>query len=150
MLNLKLSCKFQVWPHLQQAHESELQLRPTSQLWQDWILCSLTQTGRNPSLRSDQPHCTRVLNPLLRSGNGQLLTFKIQNGNERKASRSDEGEPACCSPSTRNSLYEPIRSLEDHFCRVVKPQLLLDKSYAQRGARTHDPEIKSLMLYRLS
>ena len=22
--------------------------------------------------------------------------------------------------------------------------------YAQRGARTHDPEIKSLMLYRLS
>ena len=24
------------------------------------------------------------------------------------------------------------------------------KNYAQRGARTHDPEIKSLMLYRLS
>ena len=24
------------------------------------------------------------------------------------------------------------------------------KIYAQRGARTHDPEIKSLMLYRLS
>jgi hypothetical protein len=24
------------------------------------------------------------------------------------------------------------------------------KKYAQRGARTHDPEIKSLMLYRLS
>ena len=26
----------------------------------------------------------------------------------------------------------------------------LYKSFAQRGARTHDPEIKSLMLYRLS
>ena len=26
----------------------------------------------------------------------------------------------------------------------------LEKNYAQRGARTHDPEIKSLMLYRLS
>ena len=25
-----------------------------------------------------------------------------------------------------------------------------DKMFAQRGARTHDPEIKSLMLYRLS
>ena len=25
-----------------------------------------------------------------------------------------------------------------------------EKNYAQRGARTHDPEIKSLMLYRLS
>ena len=25
-----------------------------------------------------------------------------------------------------------------------------DKSFAQRGARTHDPQIKSLMLYRLS
>ena len=25
-----------------------------------------------------------------------------------------------------------------------------EKSFAQRGARTHDPEIKSLMLYRLS
>ncbi len=24
------------------------------------------------------------------------------------------------------------------------------KMFAQRGARTHDPEIKSLMLYRLS
>ncbi len=24
------------------------------------------------------------------------------------------------------------------------------KKFAQRGARTHDPEIKSLMLYRLS
>ena len=24
------------------------------------------------------------------------------------------------------------------------------KNFAQRGARTHDPEIKSLMLYRLS
>ena len=24
------------------------------------------------------------------------------------------------------------------------------KSFAQRGARTHDPEIKSLVLYRLS
>ena len=28
--------------------------------------------------------------------------------------------------------------------------MCLDKMIAQRGARTHDPEIKSLMLYRLS
>ena len=27
---------------------------------------------------------------------------------------------------------------------------MTEKDYAQRGARTHDPEIKSLMLYRLS
>jgi len=26
----------------------------------------------------------------------------------------------------------------------------MENIYAQRGARTHDPEIKSLMLYRLS
>ena len=25
-----------------------------------------------------------------------------------------------------------------------------EKEYSQRGARTHDPEIKSLVLYRLS
>ena len=32
------------------------------------------------------------------------------------------------------------------FRTKVKAQ----KQFAQRGARTHDPEIKSLMLYRLS
>ena len=28
--------------------------------------------------------------------------------------------------------------------------MITKKKFAQRGARTHDPEIKSLMLYRLS
>ena len=31
-----------------------------------------------------------------------------------------------------------------------KKKRKLNKTLAQRGARTHDPEIKSLMLYRLS
>ena len=31
-----------------------------------------------------------------------------------------------------------------------KPNKKEKKTCAQRGARTHDPEIKSLMLYRLS
>ena len=37
---------------------------------------------------------------------------------------------------------------KDHvYQTVVKKN---ENVYAQRGARTHDPEIKSLMLYRLS
>ena len=32
----------------------------------------------------------------------------------------------------------------------IPPLYYLHKSFAQRGARTHDPQIKSLMLYRLS
>ena len=46
--------------------------------------------------------------------------------------------------SHRNSSTEPIL---DH---VVAGCPCLKKMCAQRGARTHDPEIKSLMLYRLS
>ena len=45
-----------------------------------------------------------------------------------------------------------------HFCFIDMTHGLMDRSGlikrekngAQRGARTHDPEIKSLMLYRLS
>ena len=33
---------------------------------------------------------------------------------------------------------------------VIEKSLKMENIYAQRGARTHDPEIKSLMLYRLS
>ena len=48
-----------------------------------------------------------------------------------------------CTPH-RNSSTVPIL---DH---VVAGCPCLKKMCAQRGARTHDPEIKSLMLYRLS
>ena len=34
--------------------------------------------------------------------------------------------------------------------RDTKSDIKWKKRIAQRGARTHDPEIKSLMLYRLS
>ena len=60
-------------------------------------------------------------------------------------------------------LRPPWPSGLDCFCEALIPKLHLElpftryfvvvekqKYFAQRGARTHDPEIKSLMLYRLS
>ena len=35
-------------------------------------------------------------------------------------------------------------------CDKTQDVWKIKKDFAQRGARTHDPEIKSLMLYRLS
>ena len=43
---------------------------------------------------------------------------------------------------------QPINCSEGMNVKVQKA--ILKKVIAQRGARTHDPEIKSLMLYRLS
>jgi hypothetical protein len=37
-----------------------------------------------------------------------------------------------------------------HHIALYEGKEVSDKSFAQRGARTHDPQIKSLMLYRLS
>ena len=37
-----------------------------------------------------------------------------------------------------------------HFCHPSPVVGLMQKQFAQCGARTHDPEIKSLVLYRLS
>ncbi len=34
--------------------------------------------------------------------------------------------------------------------KKTSPDPQMKNTFAQRGARTHDPEIKSLMLYRLS
>ena len=48
-----------------------------------------------------------------------------------------------CSQCT-SSHTKPI------LAHVVASHLDTEKCCAQRGARTHDPEIKSLMLYRLS
>ena len=42
-------------------------------------------------------------------------------------------------------LYMPRHVYKAKICNKSH-----DKKFAQRGARTHDPEIKSLMLYRLS
>ena len=39
-----------------------------------------------------------------------------------------------------------LQSLGENMSRIYEKK----KKIAQRGARTHDPEIKSLMLYRLS
>ena len=38
----------------------------------------------------------------------------------------------------------------ENLCKSKFQSLRYKKVTAQRGARTHDPEIKSLMLYRLS
>ena len=72
------------------------------------------------------------------------------------------------SPPTGGALHSfllrpPWPSGLDCFCEALIPKLHLElpftryfvvvekqKYFAQRGARTHDPEIKSLMLYRLS
>ncbi len=48
------------------------------------------------------------------------------------------------SPALTNSSQEPRCKL-----RAIGNREKSNR-YAQRGARTHDPEIKSLMLYRLS
>src|SRR6218665_2911666 len=52
-----------------------------------------------------------------------------------------------CEPSVLEKQQDfhaqPIVDSRSHF-------RLTPKSYAQCGARTHDPEIKNLMLYRLS
>ena len=45
-----------------------------------------------------------------------------------------------------NVCPEAEYSLSETFSRVNKKKIII----AQRGARIHDPEIKSLMLYRLS
>ena len=47
------------------------------------------------------------------------------------------------------------KSIEEQFQRILlmgkfKLKAMFKIAVAQRGARTHDPEIKSLMLYRLS
>ena len=42
----------------------------------------------------------------------------------------------------------PMQGKPVHVIKIIAMQQ--QKSCAQRGARTHDPEIKSLMLYRLS
>ena len=44
--------------------------------------------------------------------------------------------------------FDMFSSLQIHSSIKIKFQM--QKHFAQRGARTHDPEIKSLMLYRLS
>ena len=48
--------------------------------------------------------------------------------------------------------YRGLWSRLPHHVPVVKPIGLIgdQNGSAQRGARTHDPEIKSLVLYRLS
>lgn len=43
-----------------------------------------------------------------------------------------------------------IQSLYRRYQSIDLDYLTMGKNSAQRGARTHDPEIKSLMLYRLS
>ena len=57
----------------------------------------------------------------------------------------------------RNFYYSG--KFKDHFsllkyflltCKLESSALRVAEEIAQRGARTHDPEIKSLMLYRLS
>ena len=46
----------------------------------------------------------------------------------------------CCRPALLGDVEDVVRlNCVDKW-----------KNIAQRGARTHDPEIKSLMLYRLS
>ena len=42
---------------------------------------------------------------------------------------------------SQNACYEFFKALNKELSKIM---------VAQRGARTHDPEIKSLMLYRLS
>ena len=47
------------------------------------------------------------------------------------------------------------KNIEEQFQRILlmgkfKLKAMFKIAVAQRGARTHDPEIKSLMLYRLS
>ena len=43
-----------------------------------------------------------------------------------------------------------IFSMQMHRRSIGRLGPLQNNRFAQRGARTHDPEIKSLMLYRLS
>ena len=52
-------------------------------------------------------------------------------------------------------IYWPyFNSIDDDVIKIMKScrwsKVKTKKMCAQRGARTHDPEIKSLMLYRLS
>ena len=56
---------------------------------------------------------------------------------------------ACTLCLQQGGFKSGIDSWEQTNAREVKIQIG-SKTYAQRGARTHDPEIKSLMLYRLS
>ena len=53
---------------------------------------------------------------------------------------------------SEQSVYTPHKQ---QYCTYLGPRggrlpMFEKKVCAQRGARTHDPEIKSLMLYRLS
>ena len=63
-----------------QGTESELQLRPTPQLRQWWILePTVPGWGSNPHLCSDSRCCSQVLNPLHHGGNScdWILLFSI-------------------------------------------------------------------------
>ena len=72
--------------------------------------------------------------------------------NKNKAPTRFELVISCLLDRRFNQLSHGATLVKMH--EYTDPMQLLshnvEKKYAQRGARTHDPEIKSLMLYRLS
>ena len=61
------------------------------------------------------------------------------------AERSNKADTACSSLGKVELLKSSFEIEPEMFSNMLKKNLV-----AQRGARTHDPEIKSLVLYRLS
>ena len=59
--------------------------------------------------------------------------------------------PSGCLEKAYGSVCQfELVQLDVNLSRVPRRVLGGQNQIAQRGARTHDPEIKSLMLYRLS